>query len=243
MGFPFVGNLCVSASICIFLCCLFRSFSGFFVLPHSGVLVFWLLSLYFLLFWYFLDACLFCNKRQKWCGSEWEGKWRGTGRSRGRGICNHNMLSEKKIYFQWEKIILTTKIKNNLKRKETKTRRDDSAIKGTGCIFRGPEFNSQRAHVFNRSSRSSTFTQIYRQTPMHMKLKKKIKVAVWRSMTGPRTLGAEAGGWIWGYTGLHRKSRPARPHRRNQFQKNKFMWCLYMFLWKIGKLNTIIPVL
>ena len=51
----------------------------------------------------------------------------------------------KKRLFSVREDNLNCKNKKQFKRKETETRRDNSVIKGAGCIFRGPEFNSQHA--------------------------------------------------------------------------------------------------
>ena len=58
------------------------------------------LSYYIVFYYYPLEACLLSNEREKGSRSRWEGRWGGTGRSRGRGNCSLNVLDEKRIYFQ-----------------------------------------------------------------------------------------------------------------------------------------------
>lgn len=41
----------------------------------------------------------FSNERQKWCGSVWEGRQEGTGKSKGKGNYQY-VVYEKKIHFQ-----------------------------------------------------------------------------------------------------------------------------------------------
>jgi hypothetical protein len=62
---------------------------------------------YLILFYYYwLEACLFSKEWQKGSTSRfWEGIWECTGRSRGKGNYNQNLLLyENKIYFQNRKL-------------------------------------------------------------------------------------------------------------------------------------------
>lgn len=50
--------------------------------------------------YYRIEAYLLSSERQNGCGSRWEGRCGGTGRSGGKGNSNQDTLCEKKIYFQ-----------------------------------------------------------------------------------------------------------------------------------------------
>lgn len=55
--------------------------------------------LYKLLYYYFLEDCLFSNEIQKRGGSREEDRWMGTGRSKWRGNSNKDTLIEKDLFY------------------------------------------------------------------------------------------------------------------------------------------------
>lgn len=59
---------------------------------------------YFILLLLSLRKLWFPNERQKGRGSGWEGKWAGTGRIRGRGNSNQDVLCEGKHLFSLKRI-------------------------------------------------------------------------------------------------------------------------------------------
>lgn len=75
----------VLASFCLFL------------LSNSSELDF-VLSFLILFYCYSIEGCLYFNERLKVNRPRWEGQWKGTGGSRGRGHHNQDILCRKKLF-------------------------------------------------------------------------------------------------------------------------------------------------
>lgn len=73
------------------------------------------LSYLIISYYYSIDICSFSVERQKVGGSGWEGRWGGSGRSRGRENYKRNILCEKNLLKFKEKLL---KILKKTKQKE-----------------------------------------------------------------------------------------------------------------------------